>query len=238
MLLLRGFILQPIDRAYVLLRNSNRDFQNSPPPEVLAYFYTAITGNLNVFNTLTLKQIFWKTKTFFKNLEYRILAQITKIESAILPYKTALWEANIMTKRSTKRTYNNKWSFARNYFILLKFCFSLRNSHKELIWWTTTNQISIFILFRSSGVSFEDSFPLWVSLKWKILKHFAIPKQRAALRKLPYKSFLLLSSKTFLTEIYRNILTFAFQLLRECSSWTSRNGAVKMVFLQQPEMCL
>ena len=58
MLLLRGFILQPIDRAYVLLKNSNRDFQNSPPPEVLAYFYTAITGNLNVFNTLTLKQIF------------------------------------------------------------------------------------------------------------------------------------------------------------------------------------
>ena len=34
----------------------------------------------NVFNTLTLKQIFWKTKTFFKELGYRFLAESTKIE--------------------------------------------------------------------------------------------------------------------------------------------------------------
>ena len=32
---------------------------------------------LNDFNTLTLKQIFWKTKTFFKNLEYRFLDEST-----------------------------------------------------------------------------------------------------------------------------------------------------------------
>ena len=36
---------------------------------------------LNVFNTLILKQIFWKIKkTFFKNLEYRFWIQSTKIE--------------------------------------------------------------------------------------------------------------------------------------------------------------
>ena len=29
---------------------------------------------LNVFNTLTLKQIFWKTKTIFKKLEYVFLS--------------------------------------------------------------------------------------------------------------------------------------------------------------------
>ena len=37
---------------------------------------------LNVFNTFILKQIFWTTKTFLKNLEYRFLVESTKIENA------------------------------------------------------------------------------------------------------------------------------------------------------------
>ena len=53
---------------------------------------------LNVFNTLTLKQIFWKTKTFFKKLEYRFLVESTKIENASFPYKTAISEANVKTQ--------------------------------------------------------------------------------------------------------------------------------------------
>ena len=40
---------------------------------------------LNVFSTLTLKQIFLKTKTFFKKLEYRFLVERTKIEKALFP---------------------------------------------------------------------------------------------------------------------------------------------------------
>ena len=52
---------------------------------------------LNVFNTLSLKQIFWKTKTFFKNLEYRFLVESTKIENALFPYKTAISDANVKT---------------------------------------------------------------------------------------------------------------------------------------------
>ena len=46
-----------------------------------------------VFNTLTLKQIFWKTKPFFKKLEYSFLVETTKIESTSFPFKTALSEA-------------------------------------------------------------------------------------------------------------------------------------------------
>ena len=78
---------------------------------------------LNVCNALTLKQIFWKTKTFFKNLEYRFLVEST---SASFPYKTAISEANVKANRmvSTKWTYH-KWSFAGNYFIFWKFCFTL-----------------------------------------------------------------------------------------------------------------
>ena len=35
-------------------------------------------GILNVFNTLILKQLFWKPKNFLKKLEYQFLAQNTK----------------------------------------------------------------------------------------------------------------------------------------------------------------
>ena len=52
---------------------------------------------LNVFNTLTLKKVFWKTETFFKKLEYRFLVETTKIENASFPCKTALSEGNVKT---------------------------------------------------------------------------------------------------------------------------------------------
>ena len=80
---------------------------------------------LNVFNTLTLKQIFWKTKTFFKKLEYRFLVESTKIENASFPYKTAISEANVKTNKmvTTKWTYQKERSFASNYFIFLDLFF-------------------------------------------------------------------------------------------------------------------
>ena len=55
--------------------------------------------SLNVFNTLTLIQIFWKTKTFFKKLKYRFLAETIKIENTSFPFKTRLPEANVKTNR-------------------------------------------------------------------------------------------------------------------------------------------
>ena len=45
------------------------------------------------------------------------------------------------------------------------------------------------------------------------------------------KVLLCLRNKNFLTEIYRNIQTFAFKVLQKCSSWASRNGAAQMFFL-------
>ena len=51
----------------------------------------------NVFSTLTLKQIFWKSKAFFKKLECRFLVEATKIENTPFPFKTALSEANVKT---------------------------------------------------------------------------------------------------------------------------------------------
>ena len=91
---------------------------------------------MNVFNTLTLKQIFWEKKSFFKKLEYYVLVESTKTVNASFPYKTeAISEANVKANRmvSTKWAYHKERSFASNYYIFPKFCFSLRTSYKELI---------------------------------------------------------------------------------------------------------
>ena len=79
----------------------------------------------NIFNTFTLKQIFWKTKTFFKKLEYCFLVETTKIENTSFPFKTDLSEANVKTNRmaTTKWTFHKKWSFASNYFIFFENLF-------------------------------------------------------------------------------------------------------------------
>ena len=70
----------------------------------------------NVFNTLTLKQIFWKTKTFFKKLEYHFLVETTKIKNTSFPFKAALSEANVKANKmaTTEWIYQKEWSFASN----------------------------------------------------------------------------------------------------------------------------
>ena len=47
---------------------------------------------------------------------------------------------------------------------------------------------------------------------------------------LPDKTLLRLWNKSFVKEVYRNIQTFAFKVLQECSFWASRNGAVQIFF--------
>ena len=82
---------------------------------------------LNAFNTLTLIHILWKTKTFFKKLEYHFLVETTKIENTSFPFETALSEANVKTNimATTKWTYHKVWSFASNCFVFLENLFEL-----------------------------------------------------------------------------------------------------------------
>ena len=95
-----------------------------------------ISGNFEIFNSWTLKQIFWKTKIFFKKLGYRFVVQSYKIENATFPYKTTLSEANVKTNRIgiTKWTYCKERNFANDDFNFLIFFFSLKTPCKELIW--------------------------------------------------------------------------------------------------------
>ena len=106
-------------------KRGTRDFQNSPPFERLTCFYVTMIESSNVFNTLTLKQIFWKMKIFFKKLGYHFLVKATKIDNKSSPFKTALLEANVKTNRmaTTKWTYHKEWSFASNYFIFVENLF-------------------------------------------------------------------------------------------------------------------
>ena len=116
----------------------------------------------NVFNTLTLKQIFWKTKTFFKKLEYHFLVESTKIENASFPYKTAISEANVKTNKmvTVKWTYQKERSFASNYFIFWKFCFSLRTCYKELICCTSNPNAHICTFCKRWSFIWRCFFPV------------------------------------------------------------------------------
>ena len=117
---------------WVLLKNDTRDVQNKIVLRLRDrhIFMWQSVKVLKVFITLTLKQIFWKTKSFFKKLEYRFLVQTNKIENTSFLFKTALSEANVKTNRmaTTKWTYHIKWSFASNYFIFWTFFSSFRTS--------------------------------------------------------------------------------------------------------------
>ena len=53
----------------------------------------------NVFITLTLKQTFGKTKTFFKKPGIPFLVEPTTIENTSFSFKAALSEANVKTNR-------------------------------------------------------------------------------------------------------------------------------------------
>ena len=116
----------------------------------------------NVFNTLTLKQIFWKTKTFFKKLEYRFLVESTKIENASFPYKTAISEASVKRNRmvTTKWIYHEERSFASNYFNFWKFYTSLSTSYKELICCTNNTNAHICTFCKRWSFIWRCFFPL------------------------------------------------------------------------------
>ena len=69
-------------------------------------------------------------QTLFKKLKYHFLVESTKIDNITSPYKTALSEANVKTKRmgSTKRTYQKNGVLpVTKYFPFSKILFQFRN---------------------------------------------------------------------------------------------------------------
>ena len=135
---------------------------------------------MNVFNTLTLAQIFWKTTTFFEILENRLLVEGTSIESVSFLYKTAISEANVKINRMvrTKWTYRKEQSFANNYFIFRNFCFSLRVSCKALIWYTNYPNVHVCTFCKRWSFIWQCFFPVSILkapiVNWGENAHFMV----------------------------------------------------------------
>ena len=127
-LFLRGFILQQQERHRFFWKTA------------LALFKIALRLRdqhafmWHDFNILTLTQIFWKTKTFLKKLEYSFLVESNKIENAIFLYKTALSSAIVKTNGIVTTKWNKNGDLLVTTLFFWKFSFSIRTSYKELIW--------------------------------------------------------------------------------------------------------
>ena len=102
----------------------------------------------NVFNTLTLKQIFWKTKAFFKELECSFLLKPLRLKThhfhlKLLCQKQMLWQ----TERRLQNGPITKSGIlpVTIFFLLLKICSSFGISLKQLIWCTNDANVHIRI---------------------------------------------------------------------------------------------
>ena len=146
---------------------------------------------LNVFNTLTLIQIFWKTKTFFKKLEYCFLVESTKIENASFPYKTTISEVNVKT---------NGMVIVQSGSNFLKILFKFKNLLWESILYPNDPNAHIRTFckrwtlsecgkmrtritrntdtFYAMEVLLDGAFSLWVSLR-RLSKQLEIPHFRS-----------------------------------------------------------
>ena len=89
-LFLRGFILKSTESASLLLKNSTRDFQNSPGFEKSACFVVTFTRNFECLHYFNLTTNFLKNEKLFQK-------NCSTIEDALFPYKTALSEASVKT---------------------------------------------------------------------------------------------------------------------------------------------
>ena len=118
MLICMGFILKPTERAYVPHKTVLGIFKITLRLRDPPIFIWQSMEILNVFITLTLQQIFWKTENFFEKLEYRYLVERTTVSDATFSYKTPLSKTSFKANRmgSTIWTYHKEWSFAINYF--------------------------------------------------------------------------------------------------------------------------
>ena len=113
-----------------------RDFDRSRDRHVFMWQWLEI---LNVFNILTLKQIFWKAQALFKKL---VVLRLTTQH-----FYTKLLCQKPMLRQMEWREQN--WPVTKTgllpvtVFFFRTFCFNLRTSPKELSW--CTNYLNVYI---------------------------------------------------------------------------------------------
>ena len=117
-------------------------------------------NSLKVFNTLTLKKIFWKTKIFFKKLEYRFLVLWLKTHHfhTKLPHQKPMirqiewWLQNGPIKKNGDLPVTTLFFW--------KFCFSLRTSYKELVWCAQNPNVHIRTFCKRWSFIWRYFFPV------------------------------------------------------------------------------
>ena len=121
---------------------------------------------LNDFSTLTVKQIFWNTKNFFKKLEYQFLVESTKMHHfhTKLSYRKPMLRQIEWWVQNEPITKNGVLPVIT--LLFWSFYFSFWTSCKELIWCTHDPNVHI-PTFLSAGVLFNCALSLWVSLTHK-----------------------------------------------------------------------
>ena len=110
-----------------------------------------------------------------------MLVESTKIENASFPsfpsfsYKIAMSEAIVNTNRivSTKQTYHKERSFACNYFIYLKICFSLSTSYEDFLWCTNHPNVHIHTFHNPWIFNWVLFFPVSI-LNWVLISLYTI----------------------------------------------------------------
>ena len=97
----RGFISKLTERAQVILKNSTRNFQNSPPFERSACFYVTISGNFELFQ-----------------LEYRFLVESIKVTATDIRYfLRSKFSRSLVHKKNFSLIYDKQFSSQDTYFV-------------------------------------------------------------------------------------------------------------------------
>ena len=122
----------------------------------------------NVFNTLFLKQIFWKTRIFFKKLEYRFLVRATKIENTPFPFKQLCQKPMLRQIQwwLQNGTITASGVLPVTTLFFWKICSSFRTSWKELIWCTNDPNVNIHIFRKRLSLILGCFSPVSI-LKWE-----------------------------------------------------------------------
>ena len=128
----------------------------------------------NVFNTLTLKQIFWKTETFFKALEYRFLVKSLRL-------KTHYFHSKLLSQKPMLRQI--EWWLQNGpitksgvlpvtTLLFWKIFSSFTTSEKELIWCVSDPNVHIRICRKHWSLILGCFFPVSIPNIYNLKKNY------------------------------------------------------------------